>query len=362
MKMVHVRERVYALASGEPSVDGGGERYLWLLSRALAASGWSVTVGVRTALEVGERRVIDGVAFVGLGAGNMPRNWYRLLMSERPDWWYWQGASHALGPAVAIAKLAGVRTIFSAMHDQDLQLRHALWDHPHWWPLYVWGLAWVDRIFVQHHGQLAQLATHWRHKASILPGIVGATTKVLPHAAREPYIAWAAVLREPKRPDVLLEIARRAPDLRFVVCGGPSDHRSPPGYGARTMEGLQALPNIDYLGHTTPEHTLHIIANAAVFLLTSDAEGFPSVFLEAWSGGTPVVSVNIDPDHLIERQRLGVISGDVAGTIAAIRALLDAPQRREEIAARARRFVAEAYSAEAAIKAFERGLHGGQET
>src|SRR6202030_2426916 len=59
-----VDERVYGYASGDPSVAGGAERYVWLLTRALVASGWSATVGVRHALKRGERVRIACVEFV----------------------------------------------------------------------------------------------------------------------------------------------------------------------------------------------------------------------------------------------------------------------------------------------------------
>ncbi len=357
MKLVHVNERVYTYASQDPSADGGAERYLWLLSRALVAAGWSVSVGVRGLLAPGARLTIDGVDFVGLDAGNIPLAWYRFLVAERPDWWYWACASHALGPAAALAKLAGVGMVFSVMHDRDLDLRQALWERPRWWPLYVWGLAWSDHIFLQHTGQHEQLAPRWRAKASLLPGIVSpSAVPVKPHAERRPYVVWVAVLRELKRPDLLIEIARQTPDLRFVVCGGTTDFQADPGYGERMVAGLTALPNVEYLGQTDPEKTLRLIADASVLLLTSDGEGFPSVFLEAWTAGTPVVSLHIDPDGLIEKEGLGAISKTVESAIDDIRGLMNAPQQREAIAHRARRFIAASHSAEVAIDAFERAL------
>ncbi len=359
MKLVHVNERVYAYASKNPAADGGAERYLWLLSRALATAGWSVSVGVRERLAPGIRHTIDGVDFVGLDTGYIPMAWYRFLMSERPDWWYWACASHALGPAAAIAKWAGVGMIFSVMHDRDLNLRQALWERPQWWPLYVWGLSLSDRIFLQHQGQHEQLTPRWRSKASLLPGIVGPSAMpIKPHTERKPYVVWVAVLRELKRPDLLIEIARQAPDLRFVVCGGPTNFQAAPSYGERIVTALQALSNVEYLGQTDPEKTLQLIADASVFLSTSDEEGFPSVFLEAWTAGTPVVSLKIDPNHIIENNGLGAISKTVDSAVADIRALIHKPQKRDKIAYRARCFIAASHSAEVAIAAFEYALLG----
>jgi glycosyltransferase involved in cell wall biosynthesis len=179
-----------------------------------------------------------------------------------------------------------------------------------------------------------------------------------PHSERPGYVAWVGDLRRPKRPDLLIEIARRMPEIRFVVCGGPTAHRSPPGYGESIVDGLRALPNVEQRGQVVHSDALQVIADAAVLLSTSDEEGFPNTFFEAWSSGTPVVSLKIDPDRTIERLGLGAVSGDAAGAIADIYALTNSPQRREEIGLRARQHVAEAHSEAAVTTAFEGAISG----
>jgi glycosyltransferase involved in cell wall biosynthesis len=195
-----------------------------------------------------------------------------------------------------------------------------------------------------------------RSKASILPGIVDKMVTIKPHSDREKYVAWVAVLRQVKRPDVLIEIARKLPTVRFVVCGGPSTFFSPPGYAEWILTALRAQQNIEFLGKVPPKQALQIIADAALLLSTSDIEGFPSTFLEAWSGGTPVISLKLDLDGIIEREGLGTIPGDVEHATADILALMESPQRRDEIAARARRYIAETHSAAAVVTIFENAL------
>src|SRR5262249_15470109 len=158
----------------------------------------------------------------------------------RPNWFYWQGADHLWGPLVEIARLTGGRTIFSAACDLDVQPRRAAHRRPRWWPLYAWGLSRTDRIFVQHDEQLSKLPPRWRSKAfilpkvCILPGVVGDTIAVKPHSERPKYVAWVGTLIQFRRPDILIEIARKASAVRYVVCGGPTiNFMAPPGYGER---------------------------------------------------------------------------------------------------------------------------------
>src|SRR5207344_2427109 len=108
-------------------------------------------------LETDRRVCVEGVEFVGIGHGPLLSAWYRFLLSEQPDWWYWRCASHLLGLAVLLARLAGVRMIFAVAFDTDVQIRHALYERARWWPLYALGLLSVDRIFVQNEKQLLSL-------------------------------------------------------------------------------------------------------------------------------------------------------------------------------------------------------------
>src|SRR5437868_3462951 len=78
MKIVYVNDVVYAYATGDPSANGGAERYGWHLTRALGSAGWSVTIGVQHALREGEERQIDGVRFLGIGREHFLLAWYRF--------------------------------------------------------------------------------------------------------------------------------------------------------------------------------------------------------------------------------------------------------------------------------------------
>jgi glycosyltransferase involved in cell wall biosynthesis len=363
MKIAFLLDGIYRYASGSPHAVGGAERDLWLLGAALANFGWAVKVAVRDDISPNHRTSIHGVEFIGIGQGRVLLEWYRFLSAERPDWLFWRCADPRLGALVAIAARAGVRTIFSVGCDLDVEPRRAPLYRPRWWRLYAWGLSRAHRIFVQHQGQLCRLRPQWRLKASILPkvcilpGVVGDTTTVKPHSERAKYVAWVGTLITLRRPDVLVQIARKLPAIRFVVCGGPSTFMSAPDYGQRMMDELHKTANIEYLGQVPPEKAQNVIAEAALLLSTSDTEGFPNTFVQAWSNGTPVVSLKIDPDQSIQRRGLGVLSGNAERAVLDIADLIDSADRREVIGRRARAFILENHSAASVVGLFERALH-----
>lgn len=360
MKIVYVNDIVYGYATGNPSAKGGAERYGWHLARALAAAGWSVTVGVLYALQQGEERIIEGVRFLGIGCrAHFLLAWYRFLKKERPDWCFWQCADHMWGPAAEIARRLGVRAAFSSMHDIHVQLRKSLVKRKNLWPLYAWGLQRSDVIFVQHDGQRELLPSRWQQKAYPLPGIVPLPSTITPHSERNGTVVWVAVIRPAKRPDRLIEIARRLPMIRFVVCGSPTLKLWDAQRIEEILTQLRSLPNVDYRGHVAPSEILKVIGEADLLLSTSDGEGFPSVFLEAWAAGTPIVSVQIDPDHKIRNYKLGMVTDTVDGAVDAVRTLMASPERRKDMGINARRHAEELHSPVAAVSAFETAVANG---
>jgi len=356
MKIAFLNDPVYGYASGSSSATGGAERQQWLLARGMAAAGWTVTVGVRNGLQRGAETLIEGVRFRGIGCGQVFSDWRRFFAAERPDWWYWRCASHLFGFGVGLAKLSGARTIFAAGLDRDVRVREALYTRPRWWPAYAMGLSRTDRILLQHGGQYAELPDRWKTKASIVPSIAAGLLTPKPHADRPRQVAWIAALREPKRPDRLVEIAHLLPNVQFVVCGGITTYMASPGYGERIVQMFRSTPNIDYRSQVSPDEAVRIIGDSAMLLSTSDEEGFPSTFLEAWAQGTPVVSLHIDPDNVIRTSGLGAVCGGVEGAAVEIGDLLMHLRRREEIARRAVRHATEAHSPEAVVRLVERAL------
>ena len=161
------------------------------------------------------------------------------------------------------------------------------------------------------------------------------------------------MLRTPKRPDLLVEIARKAPHLKFVVCGGLTTHRSQGDSTARAAESLKQLPNVDYRGRVDPEEAAGVIEHAALLLCTSDQEGFPNTFVQAWSHGTPVVTLRVDPDNIIKQRKLGCITGTVDATVEQVQHLISGTHERQAMAISARQYILEQHSAEVVVKKFD---------
>jgi glycosyltransferase involved in cell wall biosynthesis len=163
-------------------------------------------------------------------------------------------------------------------------------------------------------------------------------------------VLWVGNLRALKRPELALELARRLPDIRFTLAGGPM-----PGgqtYFDDVAAAAARLPNVQMLGAVKYADTGPLFDRTRVFLNTSSIEGFPNTFLQAWIRGVPVVSF-FDPDGMVHRLQLGRIATSLDDMREALRALIDVHVYRELIGRRARDFASREYTAGMAARYFE---------
>ena len=86
------------------------------------------------------------------------------------------------------------------------------------------------------------------------------------------------------------------------------------------------MPNVNLHGTVPHAKIYQFYQQTAVLICTSLVEGFPNIFLEAWSYGLPVVST-FDPDNLITEKGLGKVGKDASELVAGIRELLDSPEK-----------------------------------
>lgn len=296
-------------------VAGGAEYQQWLLGRALVRRNHEVIFYIRTNEPLFKTEVLNGVVFKWITPLSPIWAWPKLLAKERPDWWYFRGQDYYLGFLVPLAHTYGTKVAFACAFDTDCLPSQALTRRKYLWPSYALGLKGADRILIQHKKQRWLLPAVLQQKAICVPSIAGVIEKV---TDRDNYVAWVGVLREPKRPHLLVEIARKLPNVRFVVCGPTSLHRTRPEYAQTIISQLTTCSNIDYRGKLSPEEAQRIISHASLLLSTSDAEGFPNTFLQAWGAGVPVIAIGLDPGGAIKESGAGIVVKNTEQSIQAI--------------------------------------------
>ena len=219
------------------------------------------------------------------------------------------------------------------------------------WAFHV-HTAWrrrADLVVAQTIFQSDRLRTHWGITAKILPHIVPVARKELEPSKEGFRVLWVGRLNPVKRVERLVDIARRLPDIQFVVVGGPAVNA--PGYAEKVGPLLTACPNVQWLGYVPYAQVDTWFRSAQVLLHTSapGTEGFPNVFLQAWAAGIPVISTGSNPDDLLTRGGLGMCLNTVDEAVEALQTLAADPARARAIGARARQYVWDNHRPEAVI-------------
>ena len=70
----------------------------------------------------------------------------------------------------------------------------------------------------------------------------------------------------------------------------------------------EQLPNVDVLAALPRAQLLDLVSRAVAVVKTSEVEGMPNTFLEAWARGVPVLTLNIDPGERIAEHGVGLLA------------------------------------------------------
>jgi hypothetical protein len=96
---------------------------------------------------------------------------------------------------------------------------------------------------------------------------------------------------------------------------------------------------------------------ARVFVNTSDSEGFPNSYLQAWRRGVPTVSF-FDPDGVIRRFGLGHAARSLEDMAAAVERLAGSSDEWHATSARCRHFMDTHYGDDTVLRPYLEALRG----
>lgn len=352
-----------AMTGGKTGFIGGVERQTSMTARWLAARGWQVSI--ITWDEGGPpNEIIDGVRVIKMcrqdaGIRGLRFLWpkwtslNRAMQQADADVYYQNCAEEVTGQVALWCRRRGRKFVYSVASEPDvhpeLPEMHAIRERV----LYRYGLRHADRIVVQTESQRMRLRQGFGLDSVVIPMPCPGPSNgeyVLPDPpdAGRSRVLWVGRICQQKRPDRLADFAEACPDIHFDVVGPANE--SP--YSQASVARLRALSNVTLHGGIPRQRMPDFYRSAACLLCTSDVEGFPNTFLEAWSHGLPVVS-RFDPDGLIATRNLGVSADGVPTLVVGLRSLLTSKHRWLEASANARRYYLDNHTVEAVMPRFE---------
>ncbi|MDC8772079.1 glycosyltransferase family 4 protein [Roseateles albus] len=284
---------------------GGAQVQQVMIARALVEAGVRVSL---ICLDFGQPaiEVIDGIEVhrcFAPGAGVPGLRFFHPRMSGlfaamkriNADVYYQRCSGMTTGLVAAWARMAGKPSIYAGASDLDFQPGPPNLTGAKDRFAFNRGLAAVSAVVLQNPRQQELLRQHHGREGVLIPscynpGKKGGELATSPGQHGE--VLWVGMIRPVKRPDRFLQLARALPHLRFRMIGGALGETGAVNeYFERIKAEADDLPNVSFMGFVPFADADQFFDQAALLVNTSDHEGFPNTFLQAWARGVPCVAM-----------------------------------------------------------------------
>jgi glycosyltransferase involved in cell wall biosynthesis len=296
----------YALDPESTRVSGGAELQVALLARELAAFGHEVVIASGDTGQL-DRRIFDGVMTRNSGRFHtggildtlraLPKV-TALLAEYRPHHVAVLGWTAWLYVLALLRPLFGYKLVFICGLDTEID---GSFGESHGWKgkLFELGVAKSDFRFAMSEYQ-RELFRRLNLSCGLYRNLI--LPRVKPRTAdKEIDLLWVGRCQRIKRPHLFLNLVEQLPEARCeMICP-----REDLVLWDEVATRAATLPNLTFR-ERVPYHGIQDHYDRARFLIsTSEAEGFPNVMIHAAQGGAGILSLDLDPDGLIDNFKAG---------------------------------------------------------
>ncbi len=316
---------------------GGAENQQKILAKELVSHGCSVyfVVGDYKQEPV---EIIEGIKFIKSETAkrrnnlwNIRRTYFSLAgaMKKADADVYVQRANPFYTGQVAFwCKMNRKRFVYFTGHDSNCD--YSLLPEPLSLLIrkaYEYGLKRADKIIVQTDTQKKLLEENFGLRSSVIRSLFveHELSETEEHPDPEKVI-FVGSLTPKKRPDLFIELASNFPEVEFELIGSGKGK-----YFNDILAKVNGVSNVKFRGTLRGEELETAFLSASALVLTSSAEGFPNVFLEAWHHGTPIISLKIDPDGLLSTRDGGLLAESMKELKLCLKELLKNFGKRKEL-------------------------------
>lgn len=231
-------------------------------------------------------------------------SFYYLLIT-RPDVIIIRGARRELFFLGVYQKIFRYKLSFFGASDSDFEIGKELISISRInVNLYRKGLRKCKHFVVQNENQQQLLREHYDKKSLVIKNIWCrnlVNSNITDYAEKYDAI-WVGNFRSLKRPEYFVNLAKRNPEKKFAMIGGCIDVSL---YNSISIE-CEKMDNIHFLGTVSFNKIMNYFSNSKIFICSSEIEGFPNTFIQAFSAGIPIIST-FDPSKIILENSLGYI-------------------------------------------------------
>jgi len=201
----------------------------------------------------------------------------------------------------------------------------------------------VDKIIAQAKYQDILLRKNFNRGANLIfPNIHPKPKNFVKKEKSNLRVVWIANWKKWKQPEVFFELTKKCQDTgaKFIMIGRIAEE----GWASRLKKQIEENLYIENLGELSIEDVNNELNKASIFVNTSLKEGFPNTYIQAWMRKVPVVSLNVDPDDIIKKYKLGYNSGNFSQLVKDVKKLISDEGLRKIMGNRAQEYALKNHS------------------
>ena len=242
---------------------------------------------------------------------------WRALNLADADIYLASSAGMEIGIISLFCKIKRRKFIYRTAHEWDCTGEYIL-KHIVAGRFFKYGLVHSDRVIAQNLEHAHLLKKNY----GILVEVIKNAWMITPIELKEKNgILWVGRCERWKNPSLLLKIAEKLHQYQFIMICPKQKHNL--NYFEKIKRKAKSLPNMTFIDFVPFFEIQGYFNSVALFIGTSQYEGFPNTYLQACIGSTPIVSYKVNPDNFINENNVGYCAdGDLEKMIDQINRLL----------------------------------------
>ena len=357
MKICFISLDAYPLFSrGQQSVQGGAEVDVYMLSTESAKDQRFKVSFITGDYGQNDVEVFENVTIYKTLALQSPiaaaLSLWRTLCRVDADIYFKKGASLVTTLIALFCRIHHKSFILRTSHKTECDGSYIHSQLLKGWA-YRWALKTAKYVFVQNTQDCESL---WK--------TTGVRSSAIPNGHRAPnsfagerkWILWVGRSVAFKRPELFIRLAQAFPSEQFImICQWAKGDKNfnKPVEQNKLVEEIKNAPNLKFIEHV-PFHQIDAyFEGAKLFVNTSDAEGFPNVFIQACKCRTPILSLNVNPDSFIDRYKCGFCAQGDWHRFKEMMVKLLEPKVAEQYGNNGRQYFEETHNIEKIIQAYK---------
>lgn len=323
------------------------QMYFWALT--FMEKGWSVY----TFNQYNKVEILKGINFIPYCSFSFykyfiyPFYTYKILKKYKPDLIITRaGLDRNLFWISFVARFLHIKHVHFVASDKEFSFTSKSFIQNFNFRMFLGGMRNVRYVVVQNDKQREIVQRKYSNKRILL---ISNIWRNLDNKKNEPqisdYVLWVANFRQLKRPDRFIELSKHFVDNHFVMIGAPNE----PGVYEKYERLASQIPNLYFEGKKDFFTTNMYFSKARIFVCTSDFEGMPNTFLQAWHYNIPVVST-VDPSGIINKYQLGISCSNEIELFQALDCLLSDVEKYNRIKENIKTYFSNNHNAESAYR------------